>query len=143
MADDDSISVRRVHRADERMISECCALAAEFLGDATFLAGTIQCDVNISSNPMFVAQTPDNTVIGFVMSRNIKDATAEISALYVRGDMHRHGVGALLLRNIEKCLRDAGVGNVFLNARPWAVPFYRARGYVANHIQRNRLQKSL
>ena len=57
-----------------------------------------------------------------------------LSIFCVRPDVQRTGVGTRLLRALEECLREAGVGTVYLGTRRGtsAEAFYAKHGYRVN-----------
>lgn len=57
---------------------------------------------------------------------------ARIRAFFVSADWTRAGVGSALLRTCEEAARDAGFAGTRLMATLSGVPFYAARGYVAD-----------
>jgi GNAT superfamily N-acetyltransferase len=64
--------------------------------------------------------------------RRRDDVTAEIKRMYVAPDVRRRGVGAAMLRWLERAAARAGYDRVVLetgNEQPEALAMYRSAGY--------------
>lgn len=73
-----------------------------------------------------------SVTLGATHSLVAKGSAAELSRLYVQSPFIRRGVGALLLRRVERLARTAGASTLWLtawvgNAR--ALAFYASQGY--------------
>lgn len=60
---------------------------------------------------------------GAVKERN------HICLLFIRKEFHRQGAGALLLDAMLKFCRKSGAERATVNASPYGVPFYQAKGF--------------
>lgn len=60
---------------------------------------------------------------GAVKERN------HICLLFIRKEFHRQGAGALLLDAMLKFCRKSGAEKATVNASPYGVPFYQAKGF--------------
>ena len=81
-----------------------------------FLAGHYQ---------MFVA-TDDGQCVGMLTLREKK----HISLLFVNEYYHRHGVGSALIKFVSRYAKnEEGLDRLIVNASPYAVNFYRRRGF--------------
>lgn len=67
----------------------------------------------------------DNLLIG---TGAVKEQN-HICLLFVRKEYHRLGVGTLLLDAMLKSCRKSGAEKATVNASPYGVPFYQARGF--------------
>ena len=72
---------------------------------------------------MFVAEK-DGEIMGVLRGRPDKP-----QSLFVRGDMHRQGVGSSLVQRFEQECRSQGSTQIKLMATLFAVPFYQTAGY--------------
>lgn len=66
-------------------------------------------------------------VLGFSSHRI--DGTEHGTAVYVRGDAARRGIGSALFRTAEGAAIDAGATSIHVDASLAAVEFYRANGF--------------
>jgi GNAT superfamily N-acetyltransferase len=77
----------------------------------------------LQAEMVFVAEK-DGEIAGVLRGRKDK-----LQSLFVRGDLHRQGIGrGLVARFEQECLRQ-GAGEIRLMATLYAVPFYQAVGY--------------
>ena len=137
------ISIRYVAYADYQIARDCCRIACEFLRAGDAFEHTIPYDVNVLRRPMFIAERQNGYVAGFILAKLVDKNAAEILSLYVRGNMHRMGIGTQLLTGMENYLRGCGIRKIDLVSRPMAVNFYNARGYIQHCSDKSFLQKSI
>ena len=84
----------------------------------------------LSEHPMFVALCEER-VIGF---SRLDATTGEISAVYVRSDCLRRGVGGRLLQTLEDVALQRGLTRLSLRATLNAISFYTASGFVLDEM---------
>ena len=66
------------------------------------------------------------------LSTLVRGAHLHLDDLVVAAGLRRSGIGAALLRFAEEDARQRGLGQLFLDARPEAIPFYEKHGYTFN-----------
>src|SRR5699024_9126351 len=54
---------------------------------------------------------------------------SHICLLFVKKEFHRQGIGSALLFAMEEQGRSCGIRMITVNASPYGLPFYLARGY--------------
>ena len=72
---------------------------------------------------VFVAEK-DGEVVGVLRGRKDK-----LQSLFVRGDLHRQGIGRRLVERFERDCVEQGSDVIRLMATLFAVPFYQTLGY--------------
>lgn len=77
----------------------------------------------ISASMVFVAEL-DGSVVGVLRGRKDK-----LQSLFVRGDVHRRGIGSRLVLRFEQECVNQGAEKIVLMSTLHAVPFYQAMGY--------------
>jgi GNAT superfamily N-acetyltransferase len=86
-----------------------------------------------------IAATLDGEIVGVCLVRDHTAAASEIELLAVRSDMHRRGVGRLLLARVESDLRTRGITLLQVKTRGPSLPsaayertraFYEAMNFV-------------
>lgn len=78
----------------------------------------------VDRGELFFVADAAGEVVGFAAGRG-----EEASAVYVRPDAVRRGIGTRLLDAVEREVRARGGGTVTCEASLNAVPFYRANGW--------------
>ena len=78
---------------------------------------------------LWVAESDDRQLLGFSESHQVADDQYN-SAVFVRGNARRRGVGTALYRAAEVHALSCGAGSIELNASLAAVEFYRSNGFV-------------
>jgi predicted N-acetyltransferase YhbS len=77
----------------------------------------------IHATMVFVAEK-DGEVVGILRGRKDK-----LQSLFVRGDVHRQGIGRRLVHRFEQECEKQGSEKIILMSTLFAVPFYQAMGY--------------
>lgn len=77
----------------------------------------------IKAAMVFVAEL-DGEIVGVLRGRKDK-----LQSLFVRGDVHRQGIGRQLVDRFEKACVQQGSTKIILMSTLYAVPFYQAMGY--------------
>ncbi|MGD8475469.1 MAG: GNAT family N-acetyltransferase [Anaerolineae bacterium] len=77
----------------------------------------------IRSEMVFVAEV-DGEIAGVLRGR-----TTRLGSLFVRGDLHRRGVGRRLVAHFEWACAEQGGRTIKVAATLYAVPFYLEMGY--------------
>jgi GNAT superfamily N-acetyltransferase len=77
----------------------------------------------IKASMVFVAEM-DGVIVGVLRGRKDK-----LQSLFVRGDVHRQGIGRQLVNRFEQECAKQGSRKVILMSTLYAVPFYQAMGY--------------
>ncbi len=77
----------------------------------------------IRAERVFVAEK-DGEIVGVLRGRKEK-----LQSLFVRGDLHRQGIGRKLVEKLEQYCAGHGEKEVRLMSTLFAVPFYQAMGY--------------
>jgi GNAT superfamily N-acetyltransferase len=77
----------------------------------------------IRSEMVFVAEV-DGEIVGVLRGR-----TTRLGSLFVRGDLHRRGIGRRLVARFEQACAEQGGGTIKVAATLYAVPFYLEMGY--------------
>jgi GNAT superfamily N-acetyltransferase len=77
-----------------------------------------------------VAVAVDGTIVGFITSVAVGEATLEVEDLFVDPDRMRQGVGRQLMEDLVAWARRAGVGRIEVSANPHAEAFYLRVGFV-------------
>jgi GNAT superfamily N-acetyltransferase len=72
---------------------------------------------------VFVAEI-DGVIVGVLRGRKDK-----LQSLFVRGDLHRQGIGRQLVNRFEQECANQGSRKIILMSTLYAVPFYQAMGY--------------
>jgi len=72
---------------------------------------------------LYVAETGED-LVGVLRGRD-----HVLASLFVRGDVHRRGIGRALVERFERDLRRRGIRWVRVAATLYAVPFYQRLGY--------------
>ena len=67
----------------------------------------------------------DNTIIGVLGTRG-----QHISLLFVEPEYHHQGIATALLNKVFTDVRALGCNKMSVNASPYAVSFYKKRGFV-------------
>ena len=65
---------------------------------------------------------------GLVGAAALRD-NSHICLLFVKKEYHRQGIGSALLFAMEEQSRSCGIRTITVNASPYGLPFYLARGY--------------
>ena len=77
----------------------------------------------IRSEMVFVAEV-DGEIAGVLRGR-----TTRLGSLFVRGDLHRRGIGRRLVACFEQACAEQGGRTIKVAATLYAVPFYLEMGY--------------
>ncbi len=77
----------------------------------------------IQASMVFVAEK-DGEIVGVLRGR-----TDKLQSLFVRGDLHRQGIGRRLVERFEHECIGQGAVEIKLMSTLYAVPFYQAMGY--------------
>ena len=77
----------------------------------------------IRASMVFVAEN-DGEIVGVLRGRKDK-----LQSLFVRGDLHRMGIGRRLVVRFEQDCVEQGAVAIKLMSTLYAVPFYQAMGY--------------
>jgi GNAT superfamily N-acetyltransferase len=77
----------------------------------------------IQASMVFVAEK-DGMIVGVLRGRSDK-----LQSLFVRGDVHRQGIGSSLVQRFEAACKEQGSDKIKLMSTLYAVPFYHAMGY--------------
>ena len=77
----------------------------------------------IKASMVFVAEK-DGEIVGVLRGRRDK-----LQSLFVRGDVHRRGIGQKLVNRFEHECKTRGSRKVILMSTLYAIPFYQAMGY--------------
>jgi putative acetyltransferase len=77
----------------------------------------------IRASMVFVAEK-DGEIVGVLRGRKDK-----LQSLFVRGDVHRQGIGRQLVQRFERECVKQGAGKIVVMATLFAIPFYQALGY--------------
>ena len=77
----------------------------------------------IKASMVFVAEM-DGVIVGVLRGRKDK-----LQSLFVRGDVHRQGIGRQLVNRFEQECGKQGSRKIILMSTLYAVPFYQAMGY--------------
>ena len=77
----------------------------------------------IRSEMVFVAEV-DGEIAGVLRGR-----ATRLGSLFVRGDLHRQGIGRRLVACFEQACAEQGGGTIKVAATLYAVPFYLEMGY--------------
>jgi predicted N-acetyltransferase YhbS len=77
----------------------------------------------IKASMVFVAEK-DGKIVGVLRGRKDK-----LQSLFVRGDVHRQGIGRNLVDRFEQECAKQGSEKIILMSTLYAVPFYQAMGY--------------
>ena len=77
----------------------------------------------IRASMVFVAEK-DGEIMGVLRGRKDK-----LQSLFVRGDLHRQGIGRRLVERFEQECIGQGSEEIRLMSTLYAVPFYQAMGY--------------
>lgn len=77
----------------------------------------------IKASIVLVAEM-DNVIVGVLRGRKDK-----LQSLFVRGDVHRQGIGRQLVNRFEQECVKQGSRKIILMSTLYAVPFYQAMGY--------------
>ncbi len=72
---------------------------------------------------VFVAEK-DGKIVGILRGRKDK-----LQSLFVRGDVHRQGIGSKLVNKFEQECVKQGSEKIILMSTLYAIPFYQAIGY--------------
>jgi GNAT superfamily N-acetyltransferase len=73
---------------------------------------------------IFVAEDEQGEIVGIL--RGKKD---RLQSLFVRGDIHRQGIGSRLVEHFEQACLELGGEVIRLASTLYAVPFYQKLGY--------------
>ena len=77
----------------------------------------------IKASMVFVAEM-DGVIVGVLRGRKDK-----LQSLFVRGDVHRQGIGRQLVNRFEQECAKQGSRKIILMSTLYAVPFYQVMGY--------------
>lgn len=72
-----------------------------------------------------------NEIIGTARLVDKGNGTAKIGRVAVRQDWRGQGIGAVLMREVERHARTVGFRRLILDAQCYAIPFYEKLGYEA------------
>lgn len=70
------------------------------------------------------------SVVGVGRAHFNSDTEAQIRCMAVDDGYQGKGIGSLILKELEKRVKEKGAKSIVLNARESAVPFYKKHGYV-------------
>jgi GNAT superfamily N-acetyltransferase len=122
----------------EEYRSECAVVLGRLPGWFGFEATNREYIASLGRLPAFVARLNGATV-GFIGLEHHTPAASEILVLAVTPELHRHGIGAALMRRAEDYLRDDGRRMVHVKTLGPSDPdagyartrrFYEALGYI-------------
>ena len=80
----------------------------------------------------FLVVTCSNRVVGYVVGALNSDGSGHVISLAVDPKYRRRGLGALLLRSLERKFKESGIFRVFLEVSEWnkvAINLYKKLGY--------------
>ena len=76
-------------------------------------------------------QQVDQQLIACVLVKPLSSTVAKLRQMAVAPDRQREGVGATLIRSVEKSLADRGYEVIEMNAREVVMGFYQSLGYTS------------
>jgi len=80
----------------------------------------------------FLVVTCSNRVVGYVVGALNSDGSGHVISLAVDPKYRRRGLGALLLRSLERKFKESGIFRVFLEVSEWnkvAINLYKKLSY--------------
>jgi predicted GNAT family N-acyltransferase len=79
----------------------------------------------------FLARTETGEIIGTARLVDKSEGVGKVGRVAVRQDWRGYGIGALLMREVERHAREVGFQKLALDAQCYAIPFYEKLGYTA------------
>ena len=83
-------------------------------------------------DPFWLAIDPDDRVVGTMAFTLLNDEELRLSRFFVKPELKRHGIGRLLLKQVEDYARQKGIGRIYVKFAIWyedADKFYVANGF--------------
>lgn len=117
------------------LVAEFRASLSEFAakaGDASRAQAAMEIDeYNAKGFPVFVAETEDHRIVGYLVCR-VDGKTVWAESLFVLPEHRRHGIGSELYAQAERLAADVGASTVYNWVHPQnrtIVSFLKRRGY--------------
>ena len=87
-------------------------------------------DLSDEASCQFLAYYSNNEeMLGCLKIKKLDDNTFQIQQMAVIPDHQGQGIGSALLKKAEKLIREQGGEKVVIEARDYALPFYKKYGY--------------
>ena len=88
-------------------------------------------DLSDEADCQFLAYYSENgQMTGCIKIKKIDSKTYQVQQMAVHQDYQVSGIGTTLLQEAEKLIKEQGGENVIIEAREYAIPFYRKNGYL-------------
>ncbi len=142
-------TVRRALISDAAGIAEVHADSVRTLGSVAYAADIVAVwgaprgaeryeTAMRNGQAFFVAESPPGCLVGFSSNGHEKDG--HHTAVYVRGEAARQGVGRALFAAAEAAARANGAREIVIESALGAVPFWTAMGFASEGEAEHRLR---
>lgn len=129
--------IRKARLIDAQAVSRLICNTIKFVNSKNYSRNQIKAWLNSdttakikesikNSNKLIFIATDKSRIVG-VASLNLKEK--ELGSLYVGYDIHKKGVGTMLLEYIERYAKNIGFKKLKLGSTVTALDFYKNNGY--------------